>query len=400
LRVAVRKAVLILLAGTATACGAEGGASPAFLVRDSGGVQIVESARPLTSGPPFLIDSLPAVDIGGIGDPHHEFPGPVSSAVRLSDGRIVVAAWATTELRVFDSTGQWVRDLGRRGSGPGEFEGLGWVHLGPGDTIVTFEPMNRRVSVFDSEGPFQRLFSLRPPGGRQAPDLRGVLDDGLLVLANEFVPRVERPTLVTRATVAYRYTSVGEVLDLLTPLPLTEVILVPDGGIWTRPYETTATISVLPDRFFVGSTAAFDIRTYRPDGTVERIVRRPETSRPLASGEYDAAVDSLVESWGGTDATLRARVRRIYERIPAPARRPAFSRVLATQEGGLWLQHYGTPTRASDLVSVFNESGRWLGDVDLPDRFWPLQVGAGYVLGTWSDADGVAHVRLHRTRRP
>jgi hypothetical protein len=45
----------------------------------------------------------------------------VSDAVLLPDGRIVVANAGEYELLVFDSTGRFIRRLGRKGDGPGEF---------------------------------------------------------------------------------------------------------------------------------------------------------------------------------------------------------------------------------------------------------------------------------------
>ncbi|MGH7713199.1 MAG: 6-bladed beta-propeller, partial [Gemmatimonadaceae bacterium] len=51
----------------------------------------------------------------------------VGSVRWLSDGRIVVADVAASRLLVFDSSGKYLRPLGRQGSGPGEFRRLGSV---------------------------------------------------------------------------------------------------------------------------------------------------------------------------------------------------------------------------------------------------------------------------------
>jgi hypothetical protein len=46
--------------------------------------------------------------------------------------------------------------------------------------------------------------------------------------------------------------------------------------------------------------------------------------------------------------------------------------------------------------SVFGPAGIWLGDVTMPARFLPRDIGADYVLGTAIDADGVETVVSYR----
>jgi hypothetical protein len=41
---------------------------------------------------------------------------------------------------------------------------------------------------------------------------------------------------------------------------------------------------------------------------------------------------------------------------------------------------------------VFDAGGRWLCDVTMPAHFTPMEIGADYVLGVASDADGVETV--------
>ena len=48
--------------------------------------------------------------------------------------------------------------------------------------------------------------------------------------------------------------------------------------------------------------------------------------------------------------------------------------------------------------SVFDAQGRWLGDVTLPARFSPMDIGADYVLGVARDEDGVETVAMYTLR--
>ena len=386
-----RTGALLLLASIAACAGTRD--DPGVRVRDSAGIRIIENARPLRAIA-ATIDSAPIVDIGGIGDPHAEFPGPVHSAIRLGDGRIVLAAWTTAELRVFDSTGRWLRDLGRRGSGPGEFEGLGWVHRGPDDSLVTYELMNRRVSVFDSAGRFQRLVALEPMPGSQFPRLLGVTRRGLIATALAWQGEYPDLGLVWLRYALYRFQPDGSVGDSLLELPSVERISVRGGGTWSRPFDHSNAIAVRDDGFVLGSSARYEIAYYGPDARLERLARRAVEASGVSRSQYDAAVDSIIARFANPEA--RARSRRVYGAAPPTTSRPVFTNILATPGGGVWVHNFDDPPNRSRNVSVFDADGRWAGDATLPAGLLPLQVGNDFVLGTWQDDDDVTHVRVHR----
>ncbi|HKI94018.1 MAG TPA: 6-bladed beta-propeller [Gemmatimonadales bacterium] len=110
---------------------------------------------PDTAG--WRIDSTPELVLGRVDtDLASNRPGQafsdVRGAVRLSDGRIIVAEASTQELRVFDSTGRYVGEWGRRGGGPGEFRGLDGVFSIPGDTVIALDLGLERITEFSRAG--------------------------------------------------------------------------------------------------------------------------------------------------------------------------------------------------------------------------------------------------------
>ena len=80
--------------------------------------------------------------------PGHEFNG-ISSAHRRSDGTILVANSGAAELALFDSSGRFVKTVGRKGQGPGEFQGPIAVFAWRADSVVVFDPANLRWTVLD-----------------------------------------------------------------------------------------------------------------------------------------------------------------------------------------------------------------------------------------------------------
>lgn len=133
----------------------------------------------------FVVDSVPTVDIGDETDgPHAIFSGPVFPAL-LSDGSIVVANGGSQELRFFNASGEWIRSVGRSGSGPGEFNSLGWLQVGAADSLRTYDWGHLRVQVFSQDGQFQRAYMLGPDGGGGTLRPEASLADGSIIASTQ-----------------------------------------------------------------------------------------------------------------------------------------------------------------------------------------------------------------------
>ena len=111
---------------TTTACEASPAGEPASpnQIEDSAGVVIVENAHPPSdSRLGWQVSPEPSLSIGtaeGTGDFQlHR----VDDALKLNDGRIVVANGGSHELLVFDEAGNYLTAWGQRGEGPGDFGG-------------------------------------------------------------------------------------------------------------------------------------------------------------------------------------------------------------------------------------------------------------------------------------
>lgn len=74
-----------------------------------------------------------------------------SRAIRNARGRYVVKSNYPTVLSLFDRTGKFLRSIGKKGNGPGEFQGIGAIAFGPNDSLHVFDQVLHRYSVFDPE---------------------------------------------------------------------------------------------------------------------------------------------------------------------------------------------------------------------------------------------------------
>ncbi len=69
-----------------------------------------------------------------------------------SQGRIYALDGKDCVIRVFDSGGRFLRTIGQKGQGPGEFSTPGRIVLTHDDEIVALDSGNRRMSYFKSDG--------------------------------------------------------------------------------------------------------------------------------------------------------------------------------------------------------------------------------------------------------
>jgi len=62
--------------------------------------------------------------------------------------------WILLTLALFDSTGKYIRTLGRKGLGPGEYKIAERAQIGKADSIVVLDAMQHRLSILSSSGAF------------------------------------------------------------------------------------------------------------------------------------------------------------------------------------------------------------------------------------------------------
>lgn len=80
---------------------------------------------------------------------------------------------------------------------------------------------------------------------------------------------------------------------------------------------------------------------------------------------------------------------------------PAHYEVRTDALGNLWVQDYRPFRERVDREwSVFDEPGRYLGQVVMPAGLPIHEIGEDYVLGHWTDELDVEYIVMHRLEKP
>lgn len=112
------------------------------------------SPAPPGALPEFATTALPDVSIGVVEGASEYELFDVDGAIRLSDGRIVVANAGSRELRYFDPAGRFLARAGGNGGGPGEFRYLRRIFRFGSDSVLAVDWDANRLSIFDAQGQF------------------------------------------------------------------------------------------------------------------------------------------------------------------------------------------------------------------------------------------------------
>ena len=390
--------VLLLLALPAfAACATDTPERHGPVIRDSAGIRIVENVAPLWQpGQEWRLNPEPVVVIGG-GETEDDQLFRVVGALRLSDGRIVVANGGTNEIRFYGTGGAFLSASGGEGEGPGEFRRLGAVRRLRGDSLFA---LDARSSVFDGQGRFIRTVQPRGSRGRSTIDI--VFDDGMMLGSGivRFNVADLKLGLFRLAFTFYRFDGAGDLVDTVGVYPGFELYMVPSqGGIpSTFPISRATYFQFLPDGYYVADNDTYEVQKYAPDGKLQQIVRR--LTAPVQVEPQHMQILRERALAGVTDDDQRRRTEQFYRDIPVPETFPAYGGIVLSVEGYLWVREYDLPGAEANSWSVYDAGGTLRGTLALRSDLEPFDIGPHYVLGLWRDADDVEHVRMYELVKP
>ena len=364
---------------------------------DSAGVTIVENERPAPdSRLPWEIGAEPSLSIGAVDSEEADQLFQVTDAMRLPDGRIVIANSGSNELRVFNADGSHSATWGGRGEGPGEFISYSptAVAAWPGDSVAAPNPWGTRLTLFDSDGNHGRDVRLDPtmlnvvdvlPDGKIVSEGSGLRGDtkgssGLVRSPAEWA------ILDSDGT---RHASLGE-------YPGAEWLAIFDSdgnleGGRPHPFGRATVGAVWGELVAIGVQDSYEIKAYRTDGSLARIVRR--------AGDLESPTRADLEAYFARRYANRPDDERIsalaeVKDMPLVESFPAFSVILSDLAGNLWVQEYQMPGEEAVVWTVFDPGGRIRGLIETPADLEVFKIGEDYILGRVRDELGVEYVQL------
>lgn len=395
----------MILSVVLAACVDDESGAPATTVTDSAGVEIVMSLRPVwETGGAWSVSERPTLEIGAaLGDEAYELYA-VRAAVRLPDGRIAVANGGTLQVRVYDANGRHLQDIGGPGDGPGEFRSLRsglWLALG--DSIVVYDGRLSRITVFDLAGRLGRTITLRPDGdARQAFGMRP-FDDGHLLVEGVVLGERPREGLFDGGSRVYqRYSPEGVPLNRIGQMPHAPNWGYSVGGrtgYTAAPFRVTVPPGASDGTsVYIGSGGRSRIDVVDAEGRPTRVIRWHEAPIPVTQELRDAYRPARLEG-AERDPERRPMIEASLDGVVFPEELPVYQRILVDGDQHLWVERYRPPWDQERRWWVFDPSGRWLGEPDVPPDLDLRDVDSDYVLGVRRDENDVERLQMYELRR-
>lgn len=355
----------------------------------------------------------PLLEIGGTdGRGPTEFQKVVGVS-RLSDGRIVVANASTAEIRLFSSSGQFVRALTRRGDGPDELRGINLFHV-LGDTLVAIE-LGTFQTVHVGVGPDYSF-------ARHRSTVEGYMGPALGALsATTVLLRLNKGTVKDIANMRRdsqwiaRRDARDSSVHFHGTHPQQAMYALP-GGLPTYPlgFAPDLEVAVASGRYCLGIAERYEFSCRLADGRAQFTVRRATKTIPVAESARRLFRNALmgIKDDGSSrfEGSLLEHRRSVAKAAQFATHYPAYGRLLLAKTGDVWVKTYvpyddgistpeGSAPEKPTLWSIFDGTGRWIADCTLPARFTLMEVGVDYVIGTSRDDDDVERVTLWPLRR-
>lgn len=360
--------------------------------------------------------------IGSVDDPAYSLTWFRTMTVG-SDGAMYTLHPQEQVVRKFSRDGAFIRFIGGRGEGPGEFQNvftLGWV----ADTLWVLDGSGYRFNQFNPDGALLGSFSVpfqfaedRTSAG--PPRAAGLLLDGTLHGGSAVPSRLAADGTVTSRD-RVLMTRHGEVTQMLPAVGLrnsTWAIRDPDSpdqwGMYTmQPFADGPLSDYVPGERAViylereapetADDAGFHVLKLSFEGDTIWAKSLSFDPDPVSEAEVDSLIGEMA-GWLGQRGMPGIAVGQARQWAAAgfyrPDFRPGISAMVMGRDGSIWLSETGG---RGDTVSwlILDREGETVARVPLPEDLTPMVADLEYVWGSERDELDVPYLARYRIVKP
>ncbi|HEX6313207.1 MAG TPA: 6-bladed beta-propeller, partial [Gemmatimonadaceae bacterium] len=290
--------------------------------------------RPLHPGVATLVEELSI----GVEDGAEEYVlGEIADIALGRDGSIYAFDRQVPVIRQYDAQGKFVRSIGRRGEGPGEYRSVSGLAVAADGRLLVWDTGNWRINVYSSSGEVltQWLTPSGSGGSSMATYARAILVDN----AGRIVTRkmiFNAADIRNRPTVWLRFRADGSPLDTLRAPDFRDV---PELMATSGRATVTREVPFMPKRFvtlsplgsfIAGYPERYAFEIHHPDGRVVSI-RRDVRPEPVSRAERASARREVEERMRQTDPTWS------WNGPDIPDVKPLYGDLQVALDGRIWV---------------------------------------------------------------
>ena len=345
----------------------------------------------------YLPLPVPLLTIGAEGNSDYEFVA-LGATHRLSTGDLVVTDWQSPTIRIFSPQGQLLRKLGRKGSGPGEFQAVHDLFVA-GDTLIAYDWHLRRLTRLLPAGTILGTQPIQPSAGLPV-DLVARLRDGQWLVTTAHMPNWSHGHGVYRDTLqvgVLASTASGPIAWLATSYSgMTMFAYMPsqDQTRWVvgpLPLAAATLVRTSGDTILVGDTSISELMRWRADGTPLSPVKLPLPTQPDLRPFLDARRDEDLAQPG-------AERQKPYILASYDAHRPLprYRDFLVASNGDIWVRLFERTPPDSSRYLVLSATGTVRARVSLASKSRILAVESPWLLVSVTNEDDLQALAVIR----
>jgi hypothetical protein len=322
--------------------------------------------------------------IGGDTDDEDEFFGVINQIQADDDGNIYLLDIQLSTVKVFSPDGEYIREFGSEGEGPGEFRFASDMFLTPQGNVGILQTAPGRIVQFGPDGSALSDHAIpKVEGGGFTGYMNGRAAGETLVLGCFTSSFAEQKMVQTRYLAAIdtdgneiaRYHSEDRPLDLANPV-IAEATWDTFDNRWTAGADGRV--------YAVPKSGDYSIRVWAPDGSLERIVHR-DVEPYLRNDDEKAEVRQIYEAFLAQMPNAKIEILDTHRTIEA---------VYVREDNSLWVLTSRGARDGDDIVGtfdVFDAEGRFTHQVTVDAPGDPLRdryMFAGdrlFVISGWLD---------------
>jgi hypothetical protein len=340
----------------------------------------------------WAVSSKPILDVPGVDANGAEAFQNLAGAVRLSNGKIIIADKGSTSIRLLDEKGKLLRSVGRQGSGPGEYRIIA-TGSPCADSLVVWA-VESTIMVGES-GAAARQFKLPADNPRMAP-LLGVscAANGNFVYISQPAARSMTPAgLMQMKSAVIATDREGKILTQVDSIPSGLWMAVGGGG-FPVPLGPFTNAVAVGDHIAVGVSDSARIWIISPSGK-RTTIPVPYTPRAPTDQEMADAIDAVADL---APVQLRPRLLPELQKATKPAMLPAYFGIWGDPDGVLWVQQTPPGAKRTDLLAM-SVDGKVIARTLIPMAAKILDIGRDYILASYDDANDETHLAVFSLRK-
>ncbi len=274
------------------------------------------------------------------------------------DENIYISESSDQVIKVFTPDGQYIKTIGAKGDGPGEFQSIGYLGFTPEGSFVVIDNRARRTNLFDASGQFLKSFKW------QTFFSRVHLFKNNSYICQESVYGENRQV---RKLFLKEIDSDGNEICSYGEFTLPQMKTV-------REEKSSASMSVphSPQSIFAGDqnqqwlyhclNNQYIIEVYDSSGKIFRKIDRPYQPVPFTDKERKEFRDRN----RGSNERFNEMFKKLLKEIELPKVKSITNRMLVDDESYLWIQTY-EQKKEGDLImtafDVFDAEGHYYARV-------------------------------------